>query len=153
MDQIIPRHLGPTRTDLFCHVFQNNNNHPKARVALRRRTGVVPGVDSWTQSKPCPRQDSLPAPWLATWFTVTVRTSGSREIKHGNGPVTVHDDPPLRRHCGRQPATPLGWRDAGARRQQVESGAGQGQEIRAGKCQKQQARARCGTTARHVSEI
>ena len=47
----------------------------------------------------------------------------------GNRPVTVHGDPPPRRHRDRQPATrtPLKHRDGHARTV-VDSGAGQGQD-------------------------
>jgi hypothetical protein len=38
----------------------------------------------------------------------------SEQEKSSNGPVTVHVDPPLRRHRDRQPATPLKRRDVRA---------------------------------------
>jgi hypothetical protein len=60
------------------------------------------------------------------WFTVIGGLKGrvsAEKSKHDNGPVTVHDDPPLRRHRDSQPATP-----PRARRQRVDAGGGQGQE-------------------------
>ena len=54
-------------------------------------------------------------------------TNGQEKTSTDDGLVTVHSDPPLRRHRDRQPATPLKRRDVRAGNR-LTQGAWQGQE-------------------------